>query len=79
MASVPLAVEMHVLSERKKEKKDTMKITLNLDCRLFLCIFGCDFVLLMCSPRPHYHYQKEGKIPPCMTVGPTETHFVTGH
>ena len=35
---------------KKEKQRDTMKITLNLACRLFLCIFGCGFVLFFSLP-----------------------------
>lgn len=43
---------------KKEKQRDSMKIILNLACRLFLCIFGCGLVLFF-----HYHYQEDGKIP----------------
>lgn len=50
-AYVPVMVKMRVLTKRKN--RDTMKITLNLACRLFLCIFGCGFVLFFSLPLSH--------------------------
>lgn len=41
---VHFTLKMYILTKRKN--KDTMKITLNLACRLFLPIFGYGFVLL---------------------------------
>lgn len=47
-----------------QKERDIMKITLNLDCKLFPCIFKCGFILFgfLCVVF-HYHYQKEEKIP----------------
>lgn len=37
------------LPRGKRKNRDPMKITLNLACRLFLCIFVCGFVLFCFS------------------------------
>lgn len=68
-----------VLSKRKKEKqRDTVKITLNLNCScffatldvfLFAHLFICFFIPIT---------NKKGKSPPRMAAEPTETHFVPG-
>lgn len=47
-----------------KKERDIMKITLNLDCKLFACNFECGFILSgFLYVVFHYHYQKEEKTP----------------
>lgn len=57
-----------------------MKITLDLDCKLFPGIFECGFILLGFLWVVFITIiKKKKKLLLCMATEPTETHSVTGH